>query len=72
MKPTVGRIVHYVSMGDRDGVFDPQTLAAIITGLNGDDTVSLKVFYRKGSCDMPKVPFSETPVRGHWNWPPRG
>lgn len=65
MRPTVGRIVHYTNLGDKDGRFPPETQAAIITGVNEDGTVTLHIF-------MPCVPFSEEPLtRGHWNWPPR-
>lgn len=31
MKPTVGRIVHYTNLGDKDGKYPPQVIAAIIT-----------------------------------------
>jgi hypothetical protein len=36
MKPTVGRIVHYTNLGDRDGKYPPEIQAALITGLNPD------------------------------------
>lgn len=71
MKPTVGRIVHYTNLGDKDGKYPPEQQAALITGLNQDGTVSLKVFYRTGIFDMPSAPFSETYERGHWSWPPK-
>lgn len=75
MKPTVGRIVHYTNLGDADGKYPPETQAALITGVNADGTVSLKVFYRTGIFDMPSVsmggPDGTTPTRGCWNWPPR-
>jgi len=71
MNPTIGRIVHYTNLGDKDGKYPPETQAAIITGINQDETVSLKIFYRTGMFDMPSVRFSEEPERGHWNWPPR-
>lgn len=73
MKPTIGRIVHYLSLGSGDGKFPPETQAAIITGLssNDDGRVSLKIFYKTGIFDMDQVPFSERPQRGHWSWPPR-
>jgi hypothetical protein len=70
MKPTIGRIVHYTNLGDKDGRFPPETQAAIITGVNDDGTVALHIFYKTGQFDMPAVPYSETPARGHWNWPP--
>lgn len=75
-KPSVGRIVHYTNLGDRDGKYPPEVQAAIITGLNEDGTVSLHVFYRTGQFDMPSVEetcFSEPGsegARGKWAWPP--
>lgn len=33
MRPSVGRIVHYVNLGDKDGKYPPQVQAAIITGI---------------------------------------
>lgn len=33
MKPTIGRIVHYTNLGDRDGKYPPEVQAAIITGV---------------------------------------
>ncbi len=69
--PTIGRNVHYTNLGDKDGKYPPETQAAIITGLNADGTVALHIFYRTGQFDMPSVPYSDEPARGHWNWPPR-
>lgn len=70
-KPSIGRIVHYVNLGDRDGKYPPETQAALITKVNDDGTVDLKIFYRTGIFDRPRVAFSETPERGSWSWPPR-
>lgn len=33
MRPTVGRIVHYINLGDKDGKYPPQVQAAVITGI---------------------------------------
>lgn len=72
MKPTVGGIVHYTNLGDKDGKFPPEAQAALITGVNADGSVALHVFFKTGQFDLPAVQFSEAPmVRGHWNWPPR-
>ncbi len=85
MKPTVGRIVHYTNLGDKDGRYPPEQQAAIITkvvqhqgghGLDRNLTeksfaVSLHIFYATGQFDMQDVPFSESYERGHWTWPPR-
>jgi hypothetical protein len=71
MSPSVGRIVHYTNLGDKDGKYPPEQQAAMITGVNDDGTVALKIFYKTGIFDMPSVPYSETYERGHWSWPPR-
>jgi hypothetical protein len=69
MKPTVGRIVHYTNLGDKDGRFPPEQQAAIITRVISDTSVSLKIFYTSGMFDMGDVPYSEAYERGHWSWP---
>lgn len=76
MKPSIGRIVHYTNLGDRDGRFSPEIQAAIITGLNADGTVALNVFYRTGWFAMDSVDETqEKPgtdaARGMWAWPER-
>ena len=63
--------MHYTNLGDKDGEYPPETQAALVTGLNDDGTVSLKIFYKTGIFDMPSVPYAETAERGHWTWPPR-
>ena len=74
--PSIGRIVHYTNLGDRDGKFPPTVQAALITGLNEDGTVSLHVFYKTGQFDLPKCEHTEEPAgsegaRGKWSWPAR-
>jgi hypothetical protein len=85
MKPTVGRIVHYTNLGDKDGRYPPEQQAAIITGVklaegthvnSAPDAerayeVDLQIFYRTGQFHMLNVPYSEEYKRGHWSWPPR-
>lgn len=73
-QPTVGRIVHYTNLGDKDGKFPPEVIAAMITGINADGSVALKTFYRSGFFDMPNVGFTAAPAgtneaRGFWTWP---
>lgn len=94
-KASIGDIVHYTNLGDKDGRFPPETQAAIITGVYteldgmaaqiegtyhtankvGENPnsmrVDLRIFYRDGEFNMKKVPFSEAPVRGHWNFRPQ-
>jgi hypothetical protein len=70
-KPSVGRIVHFTSPLSASG----KPLAAIVTGVNDDDTVSLTVF-PPGTGELifenvPCAPNATEPARGYWNWPPR-
>ena len=67
--PSVGRTVHYGNWDEVSG--KDETQAATITGLNVDGTVSLKVFARTRTFDLPTVTYSETPQRWRWSWPPR-
>lgn len=71
MKPSVGRIVYYTNLGDKDGMYPPEQQAAIITAVHRDGAVALKIFYQNGIFDMQFVPFSEEYERGHWSWPVR-
>lgn len=76
MKPTIGRIVHYTNLGDRDGKYPPEVQAAIITGVNADGTVALHVFYKTGQFDMATcaettLPAGSDGARGKWCWPAR-
>jgi hypothetical protein len=77
MEPTIGRIVHYTSLGDKDGIYPPEQQAAIITRVRQKMTngrgwyVQLHIFFPTGQFDMDEVPFSETYERGCWSWPPR-
>jgi len=54
-QPSIGRVVHYTNLGDRDGKYPPTVQAALITGLNDDGTVTLHVFYKTGQFDIPTV-----------------
>lgn len=75
-KPTVGRTIHYTNLGDKEGKYPPEIQAAVITGLNADGTVALKVLYRTGIFDMQSVAYTPEPAgtdaaRGKWTWPAR-
>lgn len=74
--PTVGRIVHYTNLGDRDGRFPPEIQAAIITKVYSETCVSLHIFYESGDFLMQKVEKTDWPAgsdeaRGRWTWPAR-
>jgi hypothetical protein len=76
LKPSVGRIVHYTSLGDSEGKFPSELHAALITRVNDDGTVALKVFYTVGIFDMLRVERTNevagsAAARGMWTWPER-
>ena len=48
MKPSVGRLVHYVSYGTPGGEYGKECRAAIITETNTSDTVGLAVLNPTG------------------------
>lgn len=71
--PTVGRIVHYTTMGA-----DPESAqAAIVVAVHDHAAVDLQVFSREASGSVlvlgvpylwaPKCGFSDD---GRWTWPP--
>lgn len=74
MKPTIGTIVHYTNVGDRDGNYPVTVQAAIITANLKDDNmlVMLHVFYAAGECNTMAL-FTEEAAgseeaRGKWTW----
>lgn len=84
MKPSVGRIVHYVSYGTPGGEYTSQCRAAIITGVdtyqepgqNADGEhlghVALAVLNPEGMFFNRSVIQAETEKRGGtWHWPER-
>ena len=79
-QPTVGRIVMYTNLGDKDGRYPPEQQAAIVTkvhngigdyGTDAGPNLSLAIFYPTGLSFMADVPASEEYERGHWTWPVR-
>lgn len=78
MRPTIGRIVHYTNLGDRDGKYPPTVQAAIITGINDAENgdVSLHIFYKTGQFDLASAKQTSfaagsEEARGKWCWPAR-
>ena len=77
MPPSIGRIVHYTNLGDRDGKFPPTVQAAIITGVSLPGLqVSLHIFYKTGQFDLQAVEYTDEAAgsegaRGKWTWPAR-
>jgi hypothetical protein len=81
MKPSVGRIVHYVSYGtpvqpDGSQALTSQCRAAVVTELGDDQLtpnplVSLCVLNPTGQFFNRDVPFDEGLGGGTWHWPER-
>lgn len=82
MKPSVGRIVHYVSYGTPGGEYGQECRAAIITEVGTDpdklgrtQPVSLAVLNPTGfffNLDVPFIdPAGGRPTGGSWHWPER-
>lgn len=77
MQPTIGRVVHYTNLGDRDGKYPPEVQAALITRVHSPTSVALHVFYPTGQFDIPTVDYAGTAAagsedaRGKWQWPER-
>jgi hypothetical protein len=77
-KPTVGRIVHYQSLGSPapnpgDINLASAARAAVITDVSNtaDGVVCLFVMNPMGQHVVFDVPYSHDPKRGCWSWPPR-
>lgn len=66
-KPSVGRIVHYISYGTPNGEFKPEHRAAIITRVGDDDgTVDLCIMNPTGLFFNQGVKFGTR--EGQWHW----
>jgi hypothetical protein len=69
VKPTVGRIVHYKSLGTANGEYPSTTYAAIITSVYSGNVVDLCVFYPNGLSFKLDIEYSERDEPGCWHWP---
>ena len=71
-KPSVGRVVHYVSHGTPGGEYTSQCRAAIVTETNTSDTVGLAVLSPAGMLfDRTVVHDEDGKGGGTWHWPER-
>lgn len=75
-QPSVGRVVHYRSLGSADGQFKPECRAATISEVGDDGRVGLVVlnptglFFHSlasGGCALDE----EGKAGGTWHWPER-
>lgn len=76
MKPTPGRIVHFIPPTDNVGPKSIKLVAAIVTSVyenqppsEGTDHVDLATFGTNSLYFQHCIPFSEKPEPGHWSWP---
>lgn len=70
-KPSVGRIVHYVSAGHSLGTYSSTCRAAIVTDVKNDKTISCAVFSGKGMYFYEDLTLDEGNAGGTWHWPER-
>ena len=77
MKPSVGRVVHYVSYGTPHGEFASECRAAIVTavepdnGETGQERASIAVLNPTGLFFNEGVIHAEDKRAGSWHWPER-
>lgn len=72
MKPSVGRIVHFISYTDPADGYDSNCQAAIVTAVKGK-RARLRVFKPDGEFNTDWRPEGnkEDEVPGTWHWPER-
>ena len=75
MRPSVGRIVHYVSLGTPGGEYGKECRAAVVTEVQDDPrtSASLCVLNPAGQFFNRAVPYdgADEPEGGSWHWPER-
>jgi hypothetical protein len=71
MKPSVGRIVHYMSYGSKGGEFTPECRAAVVAELVSETHTALVVMNPTGlffnTCEQDE----DAKAGGTWHWPER-
>ncbi|WP_161883858.1 hypothetical protein [Deinococcus alpinitundrae] len=78
MKPSIGRIVHYVAYGTPNGEFKPAHRAAVVTEVfvpvpgDGETKIKVCVLNPTGIFFSDWMSEDETGQRGgSWHWPER-
>ena len=70
MKPSVGRIVHYVSRGSADGEYPSRHVPLIVVECWGD-LISGWTHNPHGTRYEEHVPHDESGAPASWHWPER-
>jgi hypothetical protein len=72
MKPSIGRIVHYVSYGSKDGRYESTCRAAIVTEVHEDEEIGLATVNPTGIFFDRRCRHAEDDhTGGTWHWPER-
>jgi hypothetical protein len=73
VKPTVGRIVHYVSYGTPGGEYTKECRAAVVTEVTTDNVIGLAVLNPTGMFFNREITHDDgtKPTGGTWHWPER-
>jgi hypothetical protein len=81
MRPSIGRIVHYVSYGTPNGEYKSECRAAIVTTDShlvsgtfttaGGEAIGLCVLNPEGMFFKQLVLFDDAGAGGTWHWPER-
>ena len=78
MKPTVGRIVHYVAPGSADGTYPPAHRAAIVTEVHSAPhiehaTIAIAILNPTGMHFVTKCEYVAPELNSpySWHWPER-
>lgn len=72
MRPSVGRIVHYVSYGTPGGEYTSECRAAVVTQVHTDVSIGLAVLNPEGLFFNPAILQDEgSKSGGTWHWPER-
>lgn len=71
MKPSVGRIVHYVSYGTPGGEYESECRAAVVVAVTSEEFLDLAVLNPTGLFFNQNVEYSPEPTGGTWHWPER-
>jgi hypothetical protein len=70
VKPSIGRIVHYVSYGTPGGEYPSKCRAAVVADIQPNGEISLVVLNPTGLFfNLPCPHDEDTKLGGTWHWP---